>query len=153
MTTPSFVQQIHIDINPGNTASARLVFDVPGGTQPSQYLLLLHGSLDSRGVTLSIPPPPPPPVFAPTADDDQRFLEKLASDERYVPYGVSPIWIADPARAINVAHDACRSILQKRHMTANDFGALWDLLAQRWGIDRSVAGDIVTAAIETFPNC
>ncbi len=154
MATGEYVKQTRIDINPGNAASAGLVFDVPKGTQPNQYVLLLHGSLDSHGVTLSIPPPPPPPTFAPTADDDQRFLQQMASDRsqgltsRYE----SPIWIDNPALAIKVAHDACRSIVQQRHMTADDFGALEQQLAQRWGIDRSVAGDIVMAALH-YPNC
>ena len=47
MTTQYYVKQTRIDINPGNTASAALVFDVPGGTQPNQYVLLLHDSLSS----------------------------------------------------------------------------------------------------------
>jgi Domain of unknown function (DUF4352) len=75
------VKQTRIDINPGITTSAGLVFDVPSGTQPNQYLLLIHASPGSEGVTAAIPPPPPPPTFAPTADDDQRFLTKLASSE------------------------------------------------------------------------
>jgi hypothetical protein len=45
---------IHIDINPGNTATAGLIFDVPEGTQPSQYVLLLRSSLDSRGATANL---------------------------------------------------------------------------------------------------
>jgi Domain of unknown function (DUF4352)/Protein of unknown function (DUF732) len=143
-----------IEINPGNTAPAVLVFDVPNGTQPNQYVLLLHDSLDSRGVTLAIPPPPPPRTFAPTADDDQRFLQKLASDNGWhLPYGVTPIWIANPALAINVAHDACRSMLQKRHMTKDDVGDLFNQLAQRWGIDTTLAGEIISAAQTTYPNC
>jgi Domain of unknown function (DUF4352)/Protein of unknown function (DUF732) len=154
-TTREYAGHINIDINPGNTAPAGLVFDVPSGTQPNQYLLLLHASLYSPGVTLAIPPPPPPPTFAPTVDDDQRFLQKLASENAWnLQPGQSPIWTANPALAINVAHDACRSIVQKRHMTGTDFGALGNALAQRWGIDREVAGDIVTAAIETYnPGC
>jgi Domain of unknown function (DUF4352) len=94
------------DINPGNKAYEGLVFDVPDGTQPNQYVLLVHGSLDSHGATLSIPPPPPPKIFAPTADDDQRFLEKLASDP-YVPLsGRLPVWAANPALAVKAGRDS-----------------------------------------------
>ncbi len=132
--TDDFARQLSVNtpaLNPGNTAPAVLVFDVPNGTQPNQYVLLLHDSVDSHGVRLSIPPPPPPRTFAPTADDDQRFLVKLASDNgRYLPYGVTPIWIANPALAINVAYDACRSMVQKRHMTKDDVGDLFNQLAQ-----------------------
>ncbi len=154
MTTRYLVKQTRIDINPGNTADAQLVFDVPKGTKPNQYVLLLHDSLDSHGVILSIPPLPPPRVFDPTADDDQRFLQQMASDrsQGLTSRDEPPIWIDNPALAIKVAHDACRSIVQQRHMTADDFGALDQQLAQRWGIDRSVASDIVMAA-QHYPNC
>ncbi len=88
MTTEDYDTADRIAINPGNAALSVLTFDVPNGTQPNQYVLLLHASPYSPGVTLSIPPPPPPPTFAPTADDDQRFLQKLASDNpAYPPYG------------------------------------------------------------------
>jgi hypothetical protein len=70
-----------------------------------------------------------------------------------VPPGQSPIWTANPALAINVAHDACRILLQKRHHTAADFGDLDQQLAQHWGIDETVASDIDSAAIEIYPNC
>jgi Domain of unknown function (DUF4352) len=153
MTTKNYVKQTRIDINPGNTAGAQLVFDVPKGTQPNQYVLLLHDSLDSHGVALLIPPQPPPRTFAPTADDDQRFLQKLASDAGRWPSLYSPIWITNPALAINVAHDACRTIVQRRHMTAHDFGDLTDLLAQRWGVENSLTGSIVTNAIGSYTNC
>jgi hypothetical protein len=43
-----------LDINPGNRPLVGLLFDVPKGTQPSQYLLLLHASPDSPGVTVSL---------------------------------------------------------------------------------------------------
>jgi hypothetical protein len=154
MTTRYLVKETRIDINPGNTAGAELVFDVPKGTQPNQYVLWLHDSLDSRGVALSIPPPPPPRVFAPTADDDQQFLRQMASDRQQGLTGrdEGAIWIENPALAINVAHDACRSIVQKRHMTADDFGALDHQLAQRWGIAENVASSIVMAA-QHYPNC
>jgi len=42
------------DINPGDTVADRLIFDVPEGTLPSQYLLLLHSSLGSRGVIANL---------------------------------------------------------------------------------------------------
>lgn len=42
------------DINPGNQSKVVLVFDVPKGTQPSDYLLLLHSSPDSGGVTVRL---------------------------------------------------------------------------------------------------
>jgi hypothetical protein len=44
----------HIDINPSNTATTVLFFDVPEGTQPSNYVLLLRSSPDSHGVTASL---------------------------------------------------------------------------------------------------
>lgn len=153
MRTQYLAKETRIDINPGNTAAAQLVFDVPQGTQPNQYALLLRDSPDSQGVTLSIPPPPPPRTFSPTADDDQKFLTKLASDNKPDPYGPPPIWMANPALAIRVAHDTCPILLAKRHMTASDFGDLGDQLAQRWGIDSLVAGEIVNAALTTYPNC
>ena len=154
MTTEGYDTQNRIAINPGNAALSVLTFDVPNGTQPNQYVLLLHASPYSPGVTLSIPPPPPPPTFAPTADDDQRFLQKLASDNpAYPPYGATPIWTANPTLAINVAHDACRTFLQKRHMTADDFGVVDQQLAQQWGVDRSVVNFITSAAMETYSNC
>jgi hypothetical protein len=43
-----------IDINPGNRAYAVLAFDVPKGTQPSQYVLMLHASPDSPRVTVAL---------------------------------------------------------------------------------------------------
>jgi hypothetical protein len=43
-----------IDINPGNSPVAALFFDVPKGTQPSQYVLLLRASPDSSGVTVAL---------------------------------------------------------------------------------------------------
>ena len=148
-TMQQYAGHVDIDINPGNTTSAGLVFDVPDGTQPSQYVLLLHGSPDSRGVTLSIPTPPPPPMFAPTPDDDQRFLQKLASDPR-VPRGRSPVWTANPALAVNAGRDACRINHQYRHIKAADVD---QLLEQHWGIDDNEASSIDLAAIETYPNC
>jgi len=42
------------DINPGNEAITLLYFDVPEGTQPSQYVLLLHSSPDSVGVAVRL---------------------------------------------------------------------------------------------------
>jgi hypothetical protein len=142
-----------IDINPGNTAPAVLVFDVPKGTQPNQYVLLLHDSLDSHGVALAIPPPTLH-IFDPTADDDQRFLQQMASDrsQGLTSRDESPIWIDNPGLAIKIAHDACRSIVQKHHMTADDFGTLDQQLAQRWGIDTQLASSIVMAA-QHYPNC
>jgi hypothetical protein len=44
----------YVDVNPGNTAGAALIFDVPKGTQPSQYALLLHSSADTRGVIANL---------------------------------------------------------------------------------------------------
>ena len=48
------VQVVHVDINPVNSAAVVLYFDVPEGTVPSQYVLLLHGSRDSPGVTVNL---------------------------------------------------------------------------------------------------
>jgi hypothetical protein len=52
-----------VDINPGIRFKAGLWFDVPKGTTPSQYVLVLHASPDSPGVTVRLPdsygPPPP----------------------------------------------------------------------------------------------
>ena len=45
-----------VDINPGNRSpSANLLFDVPKGTQPSQYVLWLHASPNSAGVAVRLP--------------------------------------------------------------------------------------------------
>jgi Domain of unknown function (DUF4352) len=44
-----------VDINPGNSTAVSIIFDVPKGTQPSQYMLLLHASPDSAGVTVRLP--------------------------------------------------------------------------------------------------
>jgi hypothetical protein len=44
-----------VDINPGNRTPTWLYFDVPKGTTPSQYVLLLHASPDSAGVTVRLP--------------------------------------------------------------------------------------------------
>ena len=130
-----------------------LVFDVPKGTKPNQYVLSLRDSLESPGVELSIPPVTPPSTFAPTASDDQRFLGKLAADLGRYPTSYPPIWHTNPALAVNVAHDACQSIHQTRHMTADDFGHLSDSLAQRWGVDKMMVGSIVNNALESYPNC
>jgi hypothetical protein len=144
------VKQNRIDINPGNTASAGLIFDVPSGTQPNQYVLRLHGSPYSDGVTLSIPPEPPRPVFAPTADDDQRFLQKLASDPYRPLDGRLPVWTANPGLAVNAGRDSCRINHQYRHIKAADAD---QLLQQHWGIDDNEAAAIGLAATETYPNC
>jgi hypothetical protein len=48
-------QEDQVDINPGNRTPAWLDFDVPQGTTPSQYVLLLHASPDSAGVTVRLP--------------------------------------------------------------------------------------------------
>ena len=45
----------HGVINPGNFSQVYLGFDVPKGTTPSQYVLLLHASADSAGVTIRLP--------------------------------------------------------------------------------------------------
>ena len=148
-TTQQYSGHIDIDINPGNTASAGLVFDVPNGTQPSQYVLLVHGSLASPGVTLSIPPEPPRPTFAPTADDDQRVLEKLAS-EPYVPSGRLPVWTANPALTIKAGRDTCLIYHQYRHIKAANVDRM---LEQHWGIDGNEAAAISLAAVETYANC
>jgi hypothetical protein len=141
---------IDIDINPGNKASTGLAFDVPAGAQPSQYVLLVHGSPDSDGVTLAIPPEPPRPIFAPTADDDQRFLDKLRSDEPVIFGQSAPVWTANPGLAINAGRDSCRINHQYRHIKAADADRL---LEQRWGINDSEAAAIGLAAVETYPNC
>jgi Domain of unknown function (DUF4352) len=44
-----------VDINPGNRTGGYLCFDVPKGTRPSQYVLLLHASPGSPGVTVRLP--------------------------------------------------------------------------------------------------
>ena len=44
-----------VDINPGNFSQVYLGFDVPKGTTPSQYVLLLHASPDSASVTIRLP--------------------------------------------------------------------------------------------------
>jgi hypothetical protein len=44
-----------VDVNPGNRTGAYLCFDVPKGTRPSQYVLLLHASPGSPGVTVRLP--------------------------------------------------------------------------------------------------
>lgn len=44
-----------VDINPGNRSLTYLYFDVPQGTTPSQYVLLLRASPDSAGVTIRLP--------------------------------------------------------------------------------------------------
>jgi Domain of unknown function (DUF4352) len=41
--------QERVDINPGNTVFSDLAFDVPEGTQPSDYVLVLYASPDSAG--------------------------------------------------------------------------------------------------------
>ena len=115
------------EINPGNTADAGLVFDVPTGTQPNQYVLLVHGSRYSPGVTLSIPPAPPQTTFAPTADDDQRFLEKLASET----YLGSDLRTTDPALAIKAGRDVC-TIVQQAHGHIHS-EEVYALLEQNWG--------------------
>ena len=153
MWTGAYIKQTRVDINPGNSTSVGLVFDVPKGTKPNQYVLSLRDSLESPGVELSIPPVTPPSTFAPTASDDQRFLGKLAADLGRYPTSYPPIWHTNPALAVNVAHDACQSIHQTRHMTADDFGHLSDSLAQRWGVDKMMVGSIVNNALESYPNC
>jgi hypothetical protein len=48
---------------------------------------------------------------------------------------------------------ASRSMLQKRHMRKDDAADLFNQLAQRWGVDTQLAGEIVSAAQTTYPNC
>jgi hypothetical protein len=55
-----------VDINPGNSTPAYLYFDVPHGTTPSQYVLLLHASPDSPGVTVRLPDSYRSPTLPPT---------------------------------------------------------------------------------------
>jgi len=43
-----------VDINPGNRTEVILYFDVPKGTTAGQYVLLLHASPDSAGVTVRL---------------------------------------------------------------------------------------------------
>jgi hypothetical protein len=38
-------------------------------------------------------------------------------------------------------------------MTKDDIGDLFDQLAQRWGIDKTLVGEIVTTAQPAYPNC
>jgi hypothetical protein len=54
-----------------------------------------------------------------------------------------------PADA-GLVSSARHRIIQKRHMTAADFGDLFNQLAQRWGIDTSTSGNIVTAAQQIY---
>jgi hypothetical protein len=48
------IKSTSVDINAGNTAPAILMFDVPTGTQLSQYVIVLHASSYSRGVTAAV---------------------------------------------------------------------------------------------------
>lgn len=49
------VSTLRMDINPGNeTQYAFLDFDVPAGTQPSDYMLMLHASPASIGATVRL---------------------------------------------------------------------------------------------------
>jgi hypothetical protein len=48
-------KQAQVDINPGISSKVILEFDVPKGTTPSQYVLVLHASPDSPGVTVRLP--------------------------------------------------------------------------------------------------
>ncbi len=146
-----FSERSGSDINPGNKAYEGLVFDVPSETQPSQYALLVHGSLDSPGIALSIPPPTPPKVFAPTADDDQRLLEKLASDP-YVPLsGRLPVWTANPALAVKAGRDSC--VIYRQHNGHIHAAEVDGMLQQRWGLDDNEAASIGLYAGETYANC
>lgn len=40
-----------VDVNPGNSAPAILMFDVPAGTQPRQYVIVLHAAPDTAGLS------------------------------------------------------------------------------------------------------
>ena len=54
MTSTGLSHSGGLDINPDNDALCDIAFDVPEGTQPSDYVLVLHASRYSPGVTISL---------------------------------------------------------------------------------------------------
>lgn len=150
MWTGGYIEQSRIDINPGNKTAATLIFDVPKGSKPNQYLLSLRSQPGSAGVKLSIPALQPPTPFAPTAADDQRFLQQLAADTSRYPAITPQIGTTNPASLITVAHEYCYAVTQKRHMSSDDIGVLGKSLAQRWNLTTTTVLTVGLAAQKTY---